>query len=203
MLKRVRVIAWVLVGSTVVLVAISYGLQQFMSPPPTAQQATRSAITGKFSLIDHTGKSVMEQDFRGKWTLVFFGFTYCPDVCPTTLDKVARLMNRLEKDGENIWPLFISVDPERDKPAVLKKYVAAFHPRIVGLTGTAEQVKAATDAFKVYYAKVKQKTAPDGYTMDHSAFLYFMNPKGQYQAHFSHHDGVEKIAKRIRGYLGN
>lgn len=203
MLKRVRITAWVLVGSTIALVAISYGLQQFMSPPPTAQQATQSAITGKFSLIDHTGKSVMEQDFQGKWTLVFFGFTYCPDVCPTTLDKVARLMNRLEKDGEKIWPLFISVDPERDKPAVLKKYVAAFHPRIVGLTGTVEQVKAATSAFRVYYAKVKQKTAPDGYTMDHSAFLYLMNPKGQYQAHFSHNDSVEKIAKRIRGYLGN
>jgi cytochrome oxidase Cu insertion factor (SCO1/SenC/PrrC family) len=158
-------------------------------------------ITSEFSLVDDTGQAVTEKDFAGKWQLVFFGFTYCPDVCPTTLATVSAVLEELGDDADQVAPLFVTVDPERDTPAVLADYLANFDERIVGLTGSPEQIKAAAKAFRVYYAKVKQDDLPGGYTMDHSAFLYLMDPEGAYATHFSHQTDVAEMANAIRDFV--
>jgi len=161
----------------------------------------KALIESEFSLVDHTGEPVTDEDFEGEWQLVFFGFTYCPDVCPTTLNDVSIVLEELGDQAEQVQPLFISVDPERDTPDVMADYVANFDPRIVGLTGSPEQIEKAAKAFRAYYAKVDQEGAPDGYTMDHSAFLYLMTPEGAYATHFSHSDEPAAIADEIRAYL--
>jgi cytochrome oxidase Cu insertion factor (SCO1/SenC/PrrC family) len=161
----------------------------------------QALITSEFSLVDDTGKAVTEKDFAGKWQLVFFGFTYCPDVCPTTLTTVSTVMEELGDDADQVVPLFVTVDPERDTPAVLADYLANFDERIVGLTGSPEQIKAAAKAFRVYYAKVEQDDLPGGYTMDHSAFLYLMDPEGAYATHFSHQADVTEMAGAIREFI--
>lgn len=161
----------------------------------------RALIESEFSLVDHTGKPVTDEDFEGKWQLVFFGFTYCPDICPTTLNDMSMVLEELGDEAEQVQPLFISVDSERDTPEVMADYVANFDPRIVGLTGSPEQIKQAAQAFRVYYAKVEQDGAPGGYTMDHQAFVYLMNPEGDYATHFSPSDEPAAIADEIRAYL--
>jgi protein SCO1/2 len=158
-------------------------------------------IESEFALVDQTGKAVTDENFAGRWQLVFFGFTYCPDVCPTTLATVSAVLDELGDDADQIAPLFVTVDPERDTPAVMAEYLANFDPRIVGLTGAPEEIKAAAKAFRVYYAKVDEDDLPGGYTMDHSAFLYLMDPDGDYAAHFSHQDDIAKIAGGIRDFL--
>jgi protein SCO1/2 len=172
-----------------------------LTADPGGGSSGEALIGSDFALLDHTGKAVTDADFAGRWQLVFFGFTYCPDVCPTTLASVSAVLEELGEDADQIAPLFVTVDPERDTPAVLAEYLANFDPRIIGLTGSPEQIKAAARAFRVYYAKVDQDDLPDGYTMDHSAFLYLMDPDGDYAAHFSHQDDVAEIAGGIRDFL--
>jgi cytochrome oxidase Cu insertion factor (SCO1/SenC/PrrC family) len=151
---RRRWIGFALAGIIALLAAGGWVLEGWLA----AQQPSRgkALIESEFSLVDHTGKAVTDEDFAGKWQLVFFGFTYCPDVCPTTLNDVSVVLEELGDDAEQVQPLFISVDPERDTPKVMADYVANFDPRIVGLTGSPEQVEAAAQAFRVYYAKVEQ-----------------------------------------------
>jgi cytochrome oxidase Cu insertion factor (SCO1/SenC/PrrC family) len=161
----------------------------------------RALIESDFSLIDHTGKPVTDEDFAGKWQLVFFGFTHCPDVCPTTLATVAQVLEALGGDAGKVAPLFITVDPERDTPAGMAEYIGQFDRRIVGLTGSPEQLEVAARAFRVYYNKVEQEGVPGGSGMDHSTFLYLMDPEGAYAAHFVHQDEPAKIAEDIRKYL--
>ncbi|MDX1974552.1 MAG: SCO family protein [Rickettsiales bacterium] len=158
------------------------------------------AIGGAFSLTDQNGKRVTEQDLKGNYSLVFFGFTNCPDVCPTTLAVITSVMEQLGKVGKMLTPVFISVDTEDDVDG-MKLYLSNFHPSIVGLTGTAEEIKAAAEAYKVYYAKVEQPQSTKGYTMDHSAFVYFMDKEGHYIAHFSHNESAEKMIEIIKPYL--
>jgi cytochrome oxidase Cu insertion factor (SCO1/SenC/PrrC family) len=168
-----------------------------------AEQASggEALIESEFSLIDHTGKPVTDEDFQGKWQLIFFGFTYCPDVCPTTLNEVSIVLEELGAEADQLESLFITVDPERDTPEVMAEYVANFDPRIVGLTGSPEEIEQATQAFRAYYAKADQDGAPDGYTMNHSAFLYLMGPAGEYATDFSPSDEPAAIAEEIRAYL--
>ena len=201
-LKQIRIGLWTLVA-VVIVVGAGLELLHHHAPqaPPTAKEAARAAITTDFELIDHTGKIAADEDYRGKWLLVFFGFTNCPDVCPTTLNEVSQIMDALGEDGDKIQPLFVTVDPERDTPEAMAEYVAAFHPRIVGLTGTSEQVKRAAQSFKAYFAKVTQEGAPDGYTMEHSAYMYLMNPDGEFEAVFRYEDSVDEITNGIRKYL--
>ena len=114
----------------------------------------REPVGGPFELIDHAGRTRTERDFRGQLMLVYFGFTYCPDICPTDLQAIGLALDKLGKDGDSVQPLFITVDPERDTPEHLAEYVPMFHPRLIGLTGGAEAIRKAADAYKVYYAKV-------------------------------------------------
>ncbi|MEE8224000.1 MAG: SCO family protein [Alphaproteobacteria bacterium] len=160
-------------------------------------------IGGPFRLIDHTGKRVTEADFKGRYMLLFFGYTHCPDVCPAELQTMGRAMDRLAAKGDNIVPVFISVDPERDSPAILKAYVAAFHPSMVGLTGSAAEIKTAAKAYKVYYRK--QPGAKPGDTkilMDHTSFIYLVGPDGKVVALIRGGTRPEVLAKELARLTG-
>jgi protein SCO1/2 len=128
-------------------------------------------IGGPFELIDQHGKPVSDKTFRGQYMLIYFGYGFCPDVCPTELSNMASALDVLGTKAKNVQPIFITVDPERDTPEFLADYVANFHPRLIGLTGTPEQVKAAAKAYKVYYAKATKPGETD-YLMDHTSFVY-------------------------------
>lgn len=161
---------------------------------------------GPFTLVDHTGRAVTDRDFRGSFLLVFFGYTHCPDVCPATLAEVSATLKALDEDARHVRPLFITVDPERDTPGVLASYVRAFHPAIVGLTGTPEQIRAVTKAYKAHYAKVPLKSDgkhghPLRYSVDHSAFVYLMGPDGAFLDVFRFGASPEKMAEKVRELL--
>jgi protein SCO1/2 len=166
--------------------------------PAGAPTTTASPIQTRFSLVDHTGRPVTEKTYDGKWKLVFFGFTHCPDVCPTALNTVARVLAELGGSADGLVPLFVTVDPKRDTPTAMAAYVAAFDKRIVGLTGTEQQVAEAAKAFRVYYARTEEKTAPGGYTMNHSSILYLMAPDGRFVTHFGHGEKPAEIAKAVK-----
>lgn len=158
------------------------------------EHGAAAAIGGPFTLVDGDGATVTDKNFLGRWMLIYFGYTFCPDVCPTSLSVVAGAMDRLPaQTADKLVPVFITVDPERDTPQVMKDYVSAFHPRMVGLTGNAEQIAAAKKAYKVYAAKAKGGDA-DSYTMDHSSILYLVGPDGRFVAHYPHGTTAEALA---------
>ena len=183
-------------------------------------------IGGPFTLVAHDGKTVTEADFKGQYTLVFFGYTFCPDVCPTSLQTVSEAMDLLGKQGEQVQPLFITVDPERDTFAMLAEYVSNFHPRLIGLSGSREQVAAAAKVYRVSFMKFfpppgslsgetdeedekdakdddgkEEAEDDDDYLMNHSAVVYLMGPDGKYLSHFSHQATPDAIAAKIREHL--
>jgi cytochrome oxidase Cu insertion factor (SCO1/SenC/PrrC family) len=157
-------------------------------------------IGGPFELIDHTGARRTDADYRGKLALIYFGYTYCPDICPTDLQAMASALDLLGDGARAVQPLFITIDPERDTPEHLANYVSLFHPRLVGLTGEAEAVRRAARAYKVYYAKVVLQESSD-YVMDHSAFIYLVNADGQYLGFFPPGTSPERMATIIRSHL--
>lgn len=166
--------------------------------PSVGQQVTGKAlIGGAFTLTDNSGKRVTDQDFHGKYTLVFFGFTSCPDICPAGLQLIAGALVKLGTKAQRITPIFISVDPQRDTPEKLAAYVKNFDPRLVGLTGTPEEIAAVAKAYKVYYAKVPSKERPDDYTMDHTSIIYVMDPKGEFVTHFTPSTSVDDMAAKL------
>jgi protein SCO1/2 len=166
--------------------------------PSVGQQVTGKAlIGGAFTLTDNTGKRVTDQNFHGKYTLVFFGFTSCPDICPAGLQLIAGALQKLGTKAQLITPIFISVDPQRDTPEKLAAYVKNFDPRLVGLTGTPEEIAAVAKAYKVYYAKVPSKERPDDYTMDHTSIIYVMDPKGEFVTHFTPSTSVDDMAAKL------
>lgn len=173
--------------------------QEKAQPPVIALTATKGpSIGGPFTLIDEAGKPITDKAFRGKYMLIFFGYTFCPDVCPTSLTLVAEALDALGKDAERVVPVFVSVDPDRDTPAHLKEYVKKFHPALRGLTGTKEQVAAAAKAFKVVYGKAEAQADDGNYLMDHSALLYLMGPDGKFLSFFSHGTSGADMAKTIK-----
>lgn len=162
-------------------------------------------IGGPFTLVDHDGKAVTDADFRGKFMLIFFGYTFCPDVCPTNLGTVSQALDMLAPEkADQIVPVFVSVDPDRDAPAQLKEFVSHFHPRMVGLTGTKQQVVDAARKYRVYYAKVQEKDSePGDYLMDHTAITYLMGPDGTYRFHFGHGTDPEIMAQRLKDLIAD
>jgi protein SCO1 len=158
-----------------------------------------SAIGGPFKLIDQNGKPITEADIKGRPFLVFFGYTHCPDICPTTLFDVSEIMHALGKDADRTGALFISVDPERDTPAVLKDYLSSFDPHLRGATGDREAVDAAEKAYRVYAKKVP--TTNGDYSMDHTALVYLMDKQGRFVAPFSLKRRPEDAAADLRRYL--
>ena len=139
-------------------------------------------IGGPFTLHDGNGKPVTDRDFRGKYMLVYFGFTFCPDVCPTTLSAMADAMDKLGTAADRVQLLFITVDPKRDTPSVVKQYAAAFGPRVQGLTGSEDEIARVAKEYRVYYAEHRTGPGPNDYSMDHSSVLYLMSPNGAFLA---------------------
>lgn len=187
-----------LIGGLVALLFVPGLRDRLLTTPPVVG---RALIGGPFSLTDHTGKRVTDQDFRGRHMLVMFGFTFCPDVCPSGLQVIAAALDKLGPKAQQIVPVFITLDPERDKPAEMASYVASFHPRLVGLTGSLAETHAAAQAYRVYYRKVRDEKSTAPYTIDHTALIYLMGPDGAYLAHFTHAMGIEAIAERLAKLL--
>jgi protein SCO1/2 len=160
-----------------------------MRPPPAV------SIGGPFELMDGNGRVVTDRDFRGKWMLVYFGYTHCPEACPTALQDMANALDIVGDKKREVAVIFITVDPERDTPAVMKDYVSAFEAPITALSGTPEQVAAAARAYRVYYAKHPTK---DGYDMDHTSIIYVMDKQGRFIANFTHETAPEQIAAKLR-----
>jgi protein SCO1/2 len=181
-----------------VIVAILVMQVLMWSPNKEGNQGSAGLIGGSFSLTDHTGKSVTEKDFKGKYQLIYFGYTYCPEICPMSLQSVADAMELLGPVADAITPLFITVDPERDTPEQLASYVENFDHRMVGLTGTPAEISAAKKAFRVYSKKVVSEDAVD---FDHSAITFLMDRDGHYLAHFAYGVSGEAMAERIRPLL--
>ena len=163
-------------------------------PPPVA--VGEAAIRSEFSLIDHNGNRVTEADFLGRWQLVFFGFTHCPDVCPTTLLRLASFMDQLGADAGKIQVVLFSVDPERDTPAVLKSYIASFDKRFSAVTGTPEQVKAFAKAYRIFYAKVPREGGD--YTMNHSAGVFLFEKGGAFQGTLDLHEADDVAVAKLK-----
>lgn len=154
-------------------------------------------IGGDFELTDQDGKIFNSNQLKGKLSLIYFGFTYCPDVCPTSLQKLSEVITTLDKYRIDVTPVFITIDPERDTSELLKGYLSHFHPRLIGLTGSPEQIKKVADEFKVYYATVVNTTG-DNYMLDHTSFLYLMDKNGKYMKHFYFSSTPEEIIEYIR-----
>jgi protein SCO1/2 len=158
------------------------------------------SLGGPFSLVDQTGKPVTERDFAGRWMLVYFGYTYCPDVCPTELGTMAEAIDELGPLADKVTPVLITIDPQRDTPEHLADYVARFHPRLIGLSGTPEQVAEVARRYRVFYSKVQRPDATD-YLMDHSSFVYLVAPDGRVRSLFRPEAKPEEMAATIRAQV--
>ena len=174
----------------------------FKIPKQTAKNSKGVPIGGPFELVDHTGAVKTNADFAGKFMLIYFGYTYCPDVCPTALTTMTDALNCLGSKADKITPMFITVDPKSDTVDQLKMYISHFHSRLVGLTGTDEQIAKAANTFRVYFARQKE-SAPgaNDYLVDHSSIVLFMDRQGRFLTHFGHAVTAEAMAERLKKYL--
>lgn len=168
------------------------------SPADRASVQSMPAIGGPFTLVDQKGKTVTDADFRGRPMAVFFGFTHCPEVCPTTLVQMANLTGKIGAAADRLQILLITVDPERDTPEQLALYLQSFDPRVVGLTGSREQVDAALAAYKAYAKKIPTES---GYTMDHSASVYLMKADGSFRTMIDYHEEETAALAKVRMVL--
>lgn len=163
-------------------------------------------VGNTFTLVDHTGQIRTDTDYKGKFLLVYFGYAFCPDVCPTALQRMAASLRSIEavniEAAEKIQPLFISLDPERDTQSVLAAYVAFFHPRLIGMTGTREQLKKITSQYQVYYSLPEEKDKGESYLVEHSSAMYLVGPSGNSIQHFTHDTSSAEIVKRTLDLLG-
>ncbi|HYC02007.1 MAG TPA: SCO family protein [Azospirillaceae bacterium] len=171
--------------------------QERRASAPMAGMIPAASVGGDFAMIDHTGKPVTQADYAGKYKLMFFGYTFCPDICPTELQTVAQAVEMLGGEAAKVQPIFVTVDPQRDTPQQLAEYVALFHPSIVGLTGAPEQVAAMAKSWRVYYDKAPGGD-PDGYLMDHSTYVYLMTPDNKLVTVFARGTAPEEIVKTTR-----
>lgn len=202
---RLRLVLFVAAGLALgafVAVALVPNVGERLFSPLKISSVGRALVGGPFTLTDHTGKRVRDADFRGKYLLVVFGFTFCPDVCPTELQLISAALDALGPKAERVVPLFITIDPERDTPGQLATYVQSFHPRLIGLTGTAREIEAVAKEYRVYVRKAPDPKSTAGYSMDHSALIYLMGPDGAYLAHFTPGISVDTLAHRLSGLVG-
>jgi protein SCO1/2 len=196
---RAVLIAAAFAGVLVLVAGVLVGIAFRDQAKGIAGSPLAGVIGGKFSLVDQNGKPFTDADLKGKWQLVFFGYTHCPDVCPTALNDLSLALDQLGAKKGEVGIVFISVDPDRDTPDVLKSYVESFGGPIVALTGTADEVKQAAQDYKVFYAK--HPRTDGGYDMDHSALIYVMDPQGRFTATFTPDDSSATIVARLQKLL--
>ena len=197
---RFLLVAAILAGLVIIGTGTFLVLVLRDTPRGAAGTALTSAIGGPFQLVDQNGKTVTDADLKGKWSLIYFGYTHCPDACPTALNDISIALSELGPKRDAVRPVFITVDPERDTPETLKAYVTSFDAPILALTGTADQVATAAKGYRVYYAK-----HPEGggdYSMDHSSVIYVMDPEGRFTASFTHESAPEQISERLKKLIG-
>jgi protein SCO1/2 len=168
---------------------------------PAVTTSGTALIGGPFSLVDQHGKTVTDQDFRGRYMLVFFGFTHCPDICPAELQVMSQSLDELGPKADAIIPVFITLDPERDTPQVVGDYVKNFNSRFVGLTGSPEAIAQAAKAYRVAYSKFQEDKTTSDYSIDHSALVYLMGKDGEYITHFAYGTPASKITETLRRYI--
>ena len=186
-----------LIGGTAGYVAMQRAGDQFAD---CRAGAVGGAIGGPFSLVDETGAAVTEKDVITKPSLVYFGYTFCPDVCPFDMARTAEAVDILDEQGLDVTPVFISIDPDRDTPAVLADFTDNLHPKMIGLTGSPEQVKAASQAYKTYYRRQASED-PEFYLMDHSTFTYLVLPGTGFVDFFKRDETAEQMAQRTACFL--
>jgi cytochrome oxidase Cu insertion factor (SCO1/SenC/PrrC family) len=202
--SRLRLAFYILMGFAVggvVALAVLPEARARLFPAATVKTMGQALVGGPFTLTDHTGRRVTDQDFRGRFMMVFFGFTFCPDVCPTALQVMAAALDKIGAKAEQITPVLITVDPERDTPEQMAMYVKSFHPRLVGLTGSPEEIAAVAKAYRVYFKRVADPKSSGGYTMDHSAIIYVMGPDGAFRTHFTYTVNADAMAERLTKLL--
>ncbi len=187
-------------GIAVLLGILAYDFRAFFPTGLEGEQVAPVAIGGEFTLTDQNGVERRPEDFRGKLMLVYFGYTFCPDACPTALQDMSRAIDIMGNKGDAVQPIFITIDPARDTVEQMKLYASNFHPRLVALTGTPEQIAAAAKAYRVYYEKGKS-TGGDDYLMDHTSFIYLMGPDGKYLSHFPPGTTAEQMAAAMEKHL--
>jgi protein SCO1 len=195
---RARLIAFIIGGFLIGAIA---GAAVLLVAKPQGGQPVQSSgaalIGGPFALVGADGKPVTDRDFRGRYMLIFFGFTHCPDICPAELQVVAQALEQLGDKAKKVVPIFITLDPERDTPEAMANYVKSFGPNFVGLTGSPEAIAAAAKAYRVAYSKVENKESAGDYSVDHSALVYLMDPEGRYVTHFSYGLSADQMAEKL------
>jgi cytochrome oxidase Cu insertion factor (SCO1/SenC/PrrC family) len=204
---RVRLVllavAGLAVGALTALALFPEARQRLLPAASNVKVWGQALIGGPFTLTDHTGRRVSDADFRGRYMLVFFGFTFCPDVCPSALQVMSAALDKLGPKADRFVPILVTVDPERDTPQQLALYVQSFHPRLVGLTGTQAEVDAVLKAYRVYGAVRKREDPKSsaGYTVDHPAQVYVMDPEGRYRAFLDFTKGADAAAVSLAKVL--
>jgi protein SCO1/2 len=201
-LTRARL--WAIGLAVVGGVAIGVGAHFIVSdggPSAVTRNFVDPGIGGPFKLTDDTGKLRTDQDFRGKVMLVEFGYTFCPDICPLGLQLFADVMDKLGPDAAKVQPLFITVDPARDTPQQLHTYVTHFSPKIIGLTGTDQEIAQVAREYRVYYKLGADHATNPNYSVDHSAILYIMDQQGRFVGHFTDETPVDQVVAAVRSHL--
>jgi protein SCO1/2 len=199
-MKKIPVILFIL-AAALLLIVLAIPMTASKNKSAESNKPVASGkFGGPFTLVDQDGTPFTDKDLEGQYALLYFGFTYCPAICPTELAKMANALDQLGTDADSIKPIFITVDPERDTADVMKGYVTHFHPRLMGLTGTVEQIEQAKKAYKVYAAKVEDPSLSD-YTMDHSSYIYFLAPDGALLSLFKTQDTAEDMVTEIKKWI--
>ena len=177
-----------------------FALVAYVAYTDFAGTATNAGVIGgPLALIDQNGRAVTDKDFKGRWLIVYFGYTHCPDACPTALNSIGATLDQLGPKRARVTPVFITIDPARDTAAALKSYVASFGPEFVGLTGSDSAITAVEQAYHVYAAK--HPTADGGYDMDHSSVLYVMDPNGRFVTNFADETDPTTLADRLKSLI--
>lgn len=193
-IKSLRLILWLVVGLVVVAWGVGYIYQKM-------QQNKVDALNVTFDLVDHEGHKKTEKDYADNHMLVYFGFAHCPDFCPTTLQKMAVILQTMGLEGRVIRPLFVTLDPDRDTPEILKSYLAMFGQNITGLTGDPKEIEKLAQAFKIYFAQIKgekmDESHAEDYTLDHSTFMFWVTPGWEVKQIFQYDETPEGISKTL------
>jgi cytochrome oxidase Cu insertion factor (SCO1/SenC/PrrC family) len=193
----------VIFGLVTLLLALAIGAYALLSTKPVSIGSGLALVGGPFTMVNQKGETVTDKTFLGKPMLLFFGFTYCPDICPTELQVMAAALDELGSAGGDIQPIFVTVDPERDTPDVMANYVGNFGTRFTGLTGSPRQIAEMAATYRVFYAKQDNPKDPKNYLMDHSAIIYLMGSDGKFLKHFSYSTDAKALAAGLKQALGS